>query len=338
MAKRSKLYDKRYNRIQEALKNPQVRLFLDSIAFAEGVDHGYHTMFGNEALPDLNDHPGISKTFKDLDGKVNKTSAAGRYQFIGSTWKGVADQYKLPDFGPHSQDVAALALLLEKPKGQAALEAIETTGDFRPAYELTGSTWVSLPTADKSKTRQNKKTWDDMAGFVASHEGNIANFPVEPPAEGYAAADDAQVMPTVTVTATEAQQAAQDAIAKELFSLVNDDPTQLPPVQATASAEDLAQLEADDPLFASLQPREPEDELPEWLQPIEDLQRSSPQVAEDEEFSPWESELLSRALEEDIDRNQQNAVRAFFGEEPLVDIDLPLSIEDTINKYLTKIL
>lgn len=142
--------------IEQHLKNPNVRKMLGVIASAEGVKHGYNTMFGNERLSDLSKHPGILKEFTQTDGKKNKTSAAGRYQFLEPTWNGLAKQLGLKDFSPKSQDIAAVALLAQN----GALPHV-LKGDIPTAVKKSGSTWASLPSAPDSY-KQPKKTWSDI--------------------------------------------------------------------------------------------------------------------------------------------------------------------------------
>lgn len=142
--------------IEQYLKNPNVRKMLGVIASAEGVKHGYYTQFGNERLSDLSKHPGILKEFTQTDGKKNKTSAAGRYQFLEPTWNGLAKQLGLKDFSPKSQDIAAVALLAQN----GALPHV-LKGDIPTAVKKSGGTWASLPSAPDSY-KQPKKTWSDI--------------------------------------------------------------------------------------------------------------------------------------------------------------------------------
>lgn len=142
--------------IEQHLKNPNVRKMLGVIASAEGVKHGYYTMFGNERLSDLSKHPGILKEFTQTDGKKNKTSAAGRYQFLEPTWNGLAKQLGLKDFSPKNQDIAAVALLAQN----GALPHV-LKGDISTAVKKSGGTWASLPSAPDSY-KQPKKTWSDI--------------------------------------------------------------------------------------------------------------------------------------------------------------------------------
>ncbi|MDP7716943.1 hypothetical protein QWI39_00535 [Acinetobacter baumannii] len=139
---------------EKLLGSPNVQKMLDLIANAEGVQHGYNTLFGNERLDDLSNHPNIKKQFKQTDGQIKNTTAAGRYQFLSDTWNGVAKQLGLKDFSPKNQDIAAVALLAQN----GALPSV-LKGDFKTAVQKSGSTWASLPS---SPYAQPKRSWKDL--------------------------------------------------------------------------------------------------------------------------------------------------------------------------------
>lgn len=140
------------SQLQQAYANPNVRKYLDFIAQAEGVKHGYNTIFGNERLSNLSAHPNIRKQFKQTDGKVNITTAAGRYQFLNSTWSNLAKQYGFRDFSPKAQDMGAIALIAQR----GALDDV-LNGNWQSAIQKTGKEWASLPS---STYKQGKRSWD----------------------------------------------------------------------------------------------------------------------------------------------------------------------------------
>lgn len=144
--------------LETALSNPNVRKMLDVIANAEGVKHGYNTIFGNERSDDLKAHPNVKKEFTQTDGKKNSTTAAGRYQFLKGTWDKVSKKYGLTDFSPKNQDLAAVALIL----GRGALGDV-IKGDFTKAVGKLGGEWASLPS---SPYAQPKKSWKDIQNMV----------------------------------------------------------------------------------------------------------------------------------------------------------------------------
>lgn len=150
--------------LEEYLKNPNVRKMLGLISYTEGTQkHGAATAFGGGKLGSLKDHPRYLKEFKQTDGTMNKTSAAGKYQFLKGTWDGVAKQYGLDDFGAHNQDLGAVALLVSRGAMPALLK-----GDFKTAVQKTGEEWASLPT---SNYKQGKKSWDKVNAFLGGEYG-----------------------------------------------------------------------------------------------------------------------------------------------------------------------
>lgn len=154
--------------LEQALQNPNVRKFLDLISYTEGTQgNSYRTAFGGGKLNSLNDHPRYLKVFTQTDGKKNKTSAAGRYQFLSGTWDNVARQYGLRDFSPQNQDLGAVALLF----GRGAIPAL-LKGDYQTAIRKTGDEWASLPS---SNYKQNKRSWDNVNKFLGGKIGNVSS-------------------------------------------------------------------------------------------------------------------------------------------------------------------
>lgn len=124
------------------------RAFLDMIAAAEGTSgpDGYRAMFGYPAsdriIQDLSDHPRRYFTFTNGRGETLRTSAAGRYQFLVRTWDTLKTRLSLPDFGPASQDAAALELIRER----GALGDVRA-GRIAAAIIKIAPIWASLPGA-----------------------------------------------------------------------------------------------------------------------------------------------------------------------------------------------
>jgi muramidase (phage lysozyme) len=153
------------SQLQQAYQNPNMRKFLDFIAQAEGVKHGYNTMFGNERFGNLGAHPNVRKAFRQTDGTTNYTTAAGRYQFLKDTWNGLANQYGFKDFSPRAQDLGAIALI----SGRGALDDV-LSGNYQSAIGKLGSEWASLPS---SKYKQGKRSWE----FANERLGGVQKQP-----------------------------------------------------------------------------------------------------------------------------------------------------------------
>lgn len=110
------------------------RAFLDVIAYAEGAD--YDTLLGGATFTDFTRHPEVYRA--DLN-----SDAAGRYQFLSTTWKPLG----YPDFTPKNQDQGAIDLIQEK----GALDDVRN-GDIVAAVSKLGGTWASFPTGSQSRT------------------------------------------------------------------------------------------------------------------------------------------------------------------------------------------
>ena len=93
---------------ETASKNisPEERALLDTISWAEGTydRNGYGMFFGKTYFEDCSNHP--RKRFT-IPGDY--TTAAGRYQFIDTTWDTVSVEENLRDFSPQSQDKGAIS-------------------------------------------------------------------------------------------------------------------------------------------------------------------------------------------------------------------------------------
>jgi len=137
--------------------NPRVRAMLDTIAFAEGAD--YDVMFTGKRFDSTKgwQHP---RAVQKSPGYAS--DAAGRYQFLSTTWDEVAGQLGLKDFSPRSQDIAALRLMERRGVDLGALAAGDPTAD---TFAKLAPEWASLPTkAGKSAYGQPVKGLDKLMG------------------------------------------------------------------------------------------------------------------------------------------------------------------------------
>ena len=135
------------------LDNPNVRSFLDMISAAEGTtQHGYNTLFGGGKVESLADHPRQLFDFTETTGRPNKTTAAGRYQFLSNTWDEQSKKLGLPDFGERSQDLAAVNLLQERGILPDVLQ-----GNWESAVKKSGPIWASLPSSPYPQPRQSNE-------------------------------------------------------------------------------------------------------------------------------------------------------------------------------------
>lgn len=133
-----------------------IKAFLDTIAKSEGTydlgNNGYNVMVTGKIFNNYSDHP---FTYNDkaihVKGKLYST-ASGRYQIMRANWYGEKDKPKtglknqlgLKDFGPESQDIAAIALLKRRNAYKLIVE-----GKIRTAFNTTtlNKEWASFPGA-----------------------------------------------------------------------------------------------------------------------------------------------------------------------------------------------
>lgn len=156
---------------EKSLLNPYVKAGLDTIAKCEGVKHGYNTMYGNTYFSDLSKHPNLKVTKWGIT-----STAAGRYQFLYKTWKGIADKLGLTSFSAKNQDIGALYLLHEK----GALKPLEN-GDILTAMYNARKVWASLPGAGYGQGERSKKFVTDAFNSALKGIKNVGEIVKENP-------------------------------------------------------------------------------------------------------------------------------------------------------------
>lgn len=157
-----------------------LKAFLDTISFSEGTkdigDDGYNVLFGaTKENPRLfysyADHPRI-RTYETNDnfiknGKLDFTTAAGRYQITATNYDFYKKTLKLSDFSPGSQDKIAIQLIKEC---HAINDVI--SGTFESAITKCASRWASLPNGIGDQ-KENKLS--DLNSFYIKSGGLLTS-------------------------------------------------------------------------------------------------------------------------------------------------------------------
>lgn len=151
-----------------------VKKFLDFLGKAEGAD--YNTIVGGGKFDDFTKHPNVV----GLRTAEGPSTAAGKYQITGTTYRDVAPKLGITDFSPESQDKIAMKLI----ERAGAMDAVQR-GDWNTAIGKLGGTWASLPS---SPYKQPKRT----AEFVQKHLGDFN----QPPAMEYGQTSPGSIAPT----------------------------------------------------------------------------------------------------------------------------------------------
>ena len=151
--------------LREALWHPNVVAFLRAIRLGEGTsdEAGYYRIVGGGTFTNDATHPNVKVYIKRYD--VYST-AAGAYQIIRGTWNGLVKQYGFLDFSPDNQDLAAVALIVEK----KALDDVKA-GRLADAVRKCATIWASLPGSTAGQRTEDyaagEKEYTDHGGTLA---------------------------------------------------------------------------------------------------------------------------------------------------------------------------
>jgi len=124
------------------------RALLGRIASGEATS--YDMLYGGGKFQGYGDHPRVYQPITSGPDVGKKTSAAGLYQFIGSTWDQQKAKLGLTDFSPANQDAAAWDLAQTEYKAKtgrdllATLKSGDQTAISDVPRQLSGQ-WSSLP-------------------------------------------------------------------------------------------------------------------------------------------------------------------------------------------------
>lgn len=139
--------------VEKLVVDPRIKAMLEVLAFSEGTGSNYGKVVNgrvlespffpelvgkfNVSITDLSRHPEILVTVNS----VIKSTAAGRYQFLKTTW----DELKMPDFTSNSQDLAAVKLMRRRGMIEPLLAGKIDEAIYKGAPE-----WASLPKPDNT--------------------------------------------------------------------------------------------------------------------------------------------------------------------------------------------
>lgn len=144
---------------------PERRALLNTIRYAEGTwsdgeDKGYQVLYGGGLFEDLSRHP------ETVIVRRYTSAAAGAYQFLPKTWKGVARELDLDSFEPAQQDQAALHLI----ERRGALQEIDRHGLTSAAMARLAPEWASFPTwSGRSAYGQPVKSRRELERFYTNN-------------------------------------------------------------------------------------------------------------------------------------------------------------------------
>lgn len=139
----------------------------DSIAYAEGTRNhskdGYDVMFSFRIASSCQRHPNQCISF----GSTCST-AAGRYQFLYNTWRGVAAARNFGTFEPENQERGAAYLISTTRRVSVPQSRAMSAAEFSNAMSKLSYEWASLP---PGRYGQPVKTASQMRSTYCSIAG-----------------------------------------------------------------------------------------------------------------------------------------------------------------------
>lgn len=135
--------------------DPHIRALMRTITASESnVDHPYHVLYGGEYVTDLSRHPNQCVPIVTGPNIGKCTTAAGRYQFLNTTWDEKAKQYhpnpseflwwKSYSFEPQYQDQVVYQWLSDRTAWGVDIPKLLKEGKIEEVLRLLSGTWTSL--------------------------------------------------------------------------------------------------------------------------------------------------------------------------------------------------
>jgi muramidase (phage lysozyme) len=135
--------------------NPYIRALMRTITASEAnVSQPYNVLYGGQYAVNLNDHPNRCIAIVTGPNIGQCTTAAGRYQFLNTTWYEKAEQYhpnpsgaflwRSYSFEPEYQDAVVYAWLSDEKAWGVDITQRLQQGKVEEVLRLLSGTWTSL--------------------------------------------------------------------------------------------------------------------------------------------------------------------------------------------------
>ncbi len=135
--------------------DPYIRALMRTISASESnVSRPYHVVYGGKYVLDLNRHPDWCVKIVNGPNVGKCTTAAGRYQFLTSTWKDKAKRYHPKpgnfvwwqdySFEPEYQDAVVYAWLSDRKFWKADIPEMLRQERLTDVLRMLSGTWTSL--------------------------------------------------------------------------------------------------------------------------------------------------------------------------------------------------
>jgi muramidase (phage lysozyme) len=135
--------------------DPHLRALMRTISASESnVPRPYSVLYGGDYIDDLSQHPDRCLPIISEPNVGQCTTAAGRYQFITTTWLEMAERYhpassgilfwKSYSFDPEAQDIVVYRWLEDSDVWGVNLKQLLKQGKLRKVLKILSPTWTSL--------------------------------------------------------------------------------------------------------------------------------------------------------------------------------------------------
>ncbi|MEG4326222.1 glycoside hydrolase family protein [Microcoleus sp. herbarium5] len=135
--------------------DPYIRALMRTISASESnVSRPYHVVYGGKYILDLSRHPDWCVKIVNGPNRGRCTTAAGRYQFLTSTWKEKAKRYQAHranflfwedySFEPEDQDAVVYAWLSDRKFWKADIPEMLRQERLTEVLRMLSGTWTSL--------------------------------------------------------------------------------------------------------------------------------------------------------------------------------------------------
>lgn len=136
--------------------DPYLRALMRTISAAESnTADPYRLLYGGDRVEDVSVHPDKCVRIVNGPNKDDCTTAAGRYQFLTTTWEAEAARYhpdwpawyemwQQPSFEPEYQDAVVYGWLADPSAWGESIAQRLRAGDINQVLELLSGTWTSL--------------------------------------------------------------------------------------------------------------------------------------------------------------------------------------------------
>lgn len=147
--------------------DPYIRALMRTITASEANDpEPYTIIYGGRRVSDLSQHPEWCVPIVAGPNQGNCTTAAGRYQFINTTWYEKAERYHPRPLGlfwwttysfePQYQDAVVYQWLSDPKAWNADISQMLQAGKIHEVLRLLSGTWTSLGYGIETNSMSNR--------------------------------------------------------------------------------------------------------------------------------------------------------------------------------------